>query len=266
VVNQGNSTGQRPAGAVAGAVVAAIVVIGAFVFIAFGTGHHKTAVAAAATTSSSVASVAPSAPAITASSPATTAAGCTWAPDTSGNPNLANTGAPPTSGYPTAGTQAMTLKTSQGTIVIALDDAHAPCAAASFTYLAGKKFFDGTSCHRLVTSGPWVLQCGDPTGTGSGGPSYTFPDENLPTGASGYGVGVVAMANGGPDTNGSQFFLIYKDSSALPPAYSVIGTITSGLSVLQKIAAGGVTPVNAPTDGTPKLKTKITKLTVSKAS
>jgi peptidyl-prolyl cis-trans isomerase B (cyclophilin B) len=130
------------------------------------------------------------------------------------------------------------------------DDAKTPCTAASFRHLAAKGFFDGTSCHRLTTQGIFVLQCGDQTGTGSGGPGYTIPDENL-TGAT-YPAGTVAMANtGSPHTGGSQFFLVYAASS-LPPQYTPFGTVTGGLPVLQAIAKAGEDGSNGPGDGHPK--------------
>ncbi len=245
-----------------GAVVAAIVVIGAFLYVAFGGNSDKSTTAASAH-STPPAAAATSGATGAASAPAAPSGSCAFKPDTSGNPNLTKTGLPPTSGYPTTGTEAMTMNTSQGKIVITLDVAHAPCTAASFAYLAGKKFFNGSTCHRLVNGGIFVLQCGDPTGSGSGGPSYTIPDENLPTAqGTGYGAGVVAMANTGqPGSGSSQFFLVFKDSSAgLTPTYAVIGKVTTGLDVLQKIGAAGV--VGGGGDGAPKLTTKITTLTV----
>ncbi|MEY9908374.1 cyclophilin family peptidyl-prolyl cis-trans isomerase [Catenulispora sp. MAP12-49] len=154
----------------------------------------------------------------------------------------------------------MTLHTNRGDIVIALNAAKAPHTVNSFNFLAGQKFFDGSRCHRLTTQGIYVLQCGDPTGTGTGGPGYQFQDENL-AGAT-YPAGTVAMANAGPGTNGSQFFLVYKDT-ALPPSYTPFGTISSGLDVLTKIAAGGDDESNGAGDGHPKIDVVLTTVTVT---
>ncbi len=159
-------------------------------------------------------------------------------------------GLPPDPGTPTAA-RVMELTTSQGAVTIALDPAEAPCTVQSFEYLAGKKFFDGTCCHRLTTGASLaVLQCGDPSGTGQGGPTYQIKDEGLK--GTTYKRGTVAMANGGPDTNGSQFFLVYKDSQ-IPATYTPIGKVTAGLDVLDKIGAGGTDNANAAGDGEPVL-------------
>ncbi|WP_324197623.1 peptidylprolyl isomerase [Nocardia abscessus] len=130
-----------------------------------------------------------------------------------------------------------TLATTCGTVTIALDAARAPRTVNSFVFLAGERFFDHTKCHRITTEGIFVLQCGDPTATGMGGPGYFFPDENL-SGAT-YPAGTVAMANAGPGTNGSQFFLVYRDAP-LPPNYTPFGRVTAGMEVLSSIAAAGV--------------------------
>ena len=128
------------------------------------------------------------------------------------------------------------LETTCGTVDIALEATRAPRTVNSFVFLAGQKYFDHTRCHRLTTAGIFVLQCGDPTATGTGGPGYQFPNENL-DGAT-YPAGTVAMANAGPDTNGSQFFLVYKDSQ-LPPNYTPFGKITGGMDVLARVADAG---------------------------
>jgi peptidyl-prolyl cis-trans isomerase B (cyclophilin B) len=143
------------------------------------------------------------------------------------------------------------LTTNLGVIDIDLDSPNAPCAANNFRSLTHFKYFENTPCHRLTTQGIYVLQCGDPTGTGTGGPGYTFADENLKDAK--YPRGTVAMANSGPGTNGSQFFLVYKDTQ-LDPNYTPFGTITKGLDILEKVAKAGSTP---PDDGKPKLAIKI---------
>jgi peptidyl-prolyl cis-trans isomerase B (cyclophilin B) len=139
-----------------------------------------------------------------------------------------------------------TVETNCGTVGIALDAAHAPRTVNSFIFLSGQQYFDHTRCHRLTTQGIFVLQCGDPTGTGTGGPGYQVPDENL-AGAT-YRAGTVAMANSGPNSNGSQFFLVYADTR-LPASYTPFGRVTTGMDVLQNIATGGTrdgSPDGAP--------------------
>ena len=143
------------------------------------------------------------------------------------------------------------LTTNLGVIDLQLNSAAAPCTVNNFRSLAHFKYFNNTTCHRLTTKGIYVLQCGDPTGTGTGGPGYQFTDENL-KGAT-YPKGTVAMANSGPGTNGSQFFLVYKDTQ-LDPNYTPFGTITKGLDIIEKVAAAGATPDG---DGKPKMAIKI---------
>ncbi|WP_328832611.1 MULTISPECIES: peptidylprolyl isomerase [unclassified Streptomyces] len=161
----------------------------------------------------------------------------------------------------------MKLATTCGDIDIALKTSAAPHTVNSFSFLAGKGFFDHTKCHRLTTNGIYVLQCGDPTGAGSGGPGYTIPDENLKdTSLKGgvYPAGTVAMANTGQKhTGGSQFFLVYKDSQ-LPASYTPFGTISaSGMKVLQKIAAAGES--TGAGDGAPNATVVINKATVTRS-
>lgn len=153
-----------------------------------------------------------------------------------------------------------TLVTNCGDIKIAVDQAKAPQTVTALTTLARGGYFDATLCHRLTTSGLYVLQCGDPTATGSGGPSFTYGDENLPTGAANnYPAGTVAMANSGANTNGSQFFLVYANTT-LGPSYTIWGKITSGLNILKGIAAAGVK--GGTTDGTPAQTIAIEKVIV----
>ncbi len=148
-----------------------------------------------------------------------------------------------------AGATSITLATNCGDIVIALDET-APKTVASEVFLAKSGFYDDTRCHRLTTDGIFVLQCGDPKGDGTGGPGYTVPDENLPGGtAATYPAGTVAMANAGPGTSGSQFFIVYEDT-VLPGDYTIWGTVTSGLDIVKEVAAAGTT--DGSTDGTPQ--------------
>ncbi|MET9513934.1 peptidylprolyl isomerase [Streptomyces sp. NPDC002994] len=158
----------------------------------------------------------------------------------------------------------MKLRTTCGDITLGLDAAKAPRTVNSFNFLAGKGYFDHTKCHRLTTSGIYVLQCGDPTAQGSGTPGYKLPDENLkdPKLKGGvYPAGTVAMANAGPGTGGSQFFLVYQDSK-LPPNYTPFGTIKGGQDVLKKIADAG--EASGQGDGAPKATVVIDKATVTK--
>src|SRR5215469_11355458 len=138
--------------------------------------------------------------------------------------------------------------TTQGVITVQMLTDKAPCTTFSFRFLASQGYFNKTHCHRLTIQFIYVLQCGDPTGTGSGAPGYAFNDENL-AGAT-YPAGTVAMANAGPNTNGSQFFFTWKDTT-LAPNYTPFGTVISGMDVLQKIAAAGDDSQNGPGDGYP---------------
>ena len=157
----------------------------------------------------------------------------------------------------TTGVSTVTLATDRGDIVFEMDSAEAPCTANNLRSLAHFRYFDATPCHRLTTQGIQVLQCGDPSGTGSGGPGYQFADENL-EGAT-YPRGTVAMANAGPGTNGSQFFLVYGDST-LPPNYTPFGRITAGLEVLDAVAKAGSDDSNGLGDGKPKAPITISTL------
>jgi peptidyl-prolyl cis-trans isomerase B (cyclophilin B) len=143
------------------------------------------------------------------------------------------------------------MSTSQGNMGLMLANNESPCTVNSFASLIGQKYFDNTKCHRLTTSQSLgVLQCGDPKGDGTGGPGYQFaneyPTDQYPPNDPKlqqpvvYPRGTLAMANAGPGTNGSQFFMVYKDSE-LPPQYTVFGTIQAdGLTVLDKIAQAGI--------------------------
>ncbi len=157
----------------------------------------------------------------------------------------------------------LSINSTQGAITISLDASIAPCTVQSIAFLATQKYYDGTKCHRVTDeTGLYVLQCGDPAGDGSGGPGYESKDENL-TKADYSVVGTVAMANGGPGTDGSQFFIIWKDSSSLPKSYTEIGHVTAGMDVVQKVAAAGSDNANGTGDGAPKLPITFTTVTAT---
>jgi len=175
---------------------------------------------------------------------------------------------------PNRGTVRVDVKTNQGPLPLTLDRAQAPCTVQSFVHLTRHRFYDRTTCHRLTTYPTLeVLQCGDPSGTGEGGPGYRYLDElpvglepapTDPTGARKiYPRGTLAMANAGPNTNGSQFFLVYGNAY-LRPNYTIFGTIgEAGLATLDTVAAGGVQPTPedpAPLDGPPVLRTDLKKV------
>lgn len=163
----------------------------------------------------------------------------------------------------TAASGTLTLATNCGNISINLAADDAPATVASMTFLANEGFFDGTACHRLTTAGIFVLQCGDPAGNGTGGPGYQIPDENLPAeGGANYPAGTVAMANAGPGTGGSQFFLVYEDTT-LPSGYTIWGQVTDGLDIVRAIAEAGV--ADGGGDGLPAQPIVIESATVGTA-
>ena len=252
--------------AVVGTVVLVLLAVAGIYWLASGNGSDA---AAQQTQASSTTSAAPA---------ETTGGPCKYA--TTPDQPAAKPVEPPADPDPTPkdGTVETTFKTDQGDIPVTLDRAKAPCTVQSIVHLAEAKFYDGTPCHRIVHKDNFkVLQCGDPTGKGSGGPGYTIPDEK-PTnlqpapaeagggGASVYPRGTIAMAKTAqPNSGGSQFFMVYG-STFLPPEYTIFGTIAEpGLTVLDKIGAGGVDDSANPGsgDGAPKLATKITEVTVA---
>jgi peptidyl-prolyl cis-trans isomerase B (cyclophilin B) len=239
--------------------VLAIVVVAGGIYFVTGLGKDDSSASASSKSSSTSSTAA-----------ATTAAdgtiSCDYIKDTSGNTNLKDVGTPPDpTKTPTQGTTNLTMATNQGNLTLTLNRSSAPCAAASFAYLASQKFFDNSPCHREVNEATFgVLQCGDPTGTGSGGPSYTFRQEV--TSKTTYPRGTIAMANTGQaNSTGSQFFLCFTDTQ-LSPDYSVVGTIdAAGLAVLDKVAAAGNNGSFASSagGGAPNLPVTITSMTVA---
>ncbi|GAB3032258.1 peptidyl-prolyl cis-trans isomerase [Nocardioides flavus (ex Wang et al. 2016)] len=159
------------------------------------------------------------------------------------------------------GTVPATITTNFGDIGLTLDAASAPCTVNSFVSLAEQGFYDDTPCPRIGDmDGFGILQCGDPSGTGAGGAGYSFADEL--SGDETYPAGTLAMANAGPDTNGSQFFLVFRDSQ-FPPSYNVFGTIDeAGLEVLTEIAAVGNDNSNPAGGGAPNEDVTIEEVTI----
>ena len=154
-----------------------------------------------------------------------------------------------------------TFVTNCGNIVVTTVGAKAPITLTQLSTLARGGYFNNSLCHRLTTQGLYVLQCGDPTATGAGGPNFTYRDENLPAeGLNNYPAGTVAMANSGPGTNGSQFFLVFADTT-LGANYTIWGTVTQGLDIVKAIAKAGVKGGGA--DGAPNQAISINRVTVS---
>jgi peptidyl-prolyl cis-trans isomerase B (cyclophilin B) len=247
-------------------VVAVLLVVGGGIWVALAGDDDSSVVA-----TDEKADVAPSSPAAT--TPAESASPSTSESAAAGPCSFTQTGEPakdvgglPAYDEKTATAPATaTVTTDQGEVVIELLTAQAPCTTTSFRHLADADYFDGTSCHRLTTENIFVLQCGDPTGTGTGGPGYQFGEENLPAeAAANYPAGSVAMANAGPGTNGSQFFLVYEDTT-LPPNYTIFGTITEGLDVIKQVAAGGSDDSNGTGDGKPNTPVSIESVQIGKA-
>ncbi|WP_234996502.1 peptidylprolyl isomerase [Demequina sp. NBRC 110054] len=180
---------------------------------------------------------------------------------------------PPPSGMAEDTTWTATISTNLGDIVVELDGEDAPQAVSSFLALAEDGFYDSTECHRLTTSGIYVLQCGDPLGTGAGGPSYRFgPIENAPEDGI-YTTGTLAMARVGSSSSdaetaassmGSQFFIVYEDSE-IPEdeagGYTVFGRVVSGLGIVESVAEAGT--ITGDTDGRPALSVIVNEVSVS---
>jgi peptidyl-prolyl cis-trans isomerase B (cyclophilin B) len=212
----------------------------------------------------------------TSAQPAGTVA-CTWTPqDAASGAKVVDVGTPPVNASNT-GTETLTIDSNIGTITATVDKAKAPCTAAAFTYLASKKFWDGTKCHRLTTAGIKVLQCGDPSAKGkgyrqtdgTGGPSFRYAEENLPTNQDPtYPAGTIAMAKTSePNSTGSQFFIVYADipAASLPAEYTVLGKLTKGLDLVQNAAKAGTDNANGQGDGHPKKEVDIKTLTMTAA-
>jgi peptidyl-prolyl cis-trans isomerase B (cyclophilin B) len=229
--------------AVVASIIGTLVIIGVIITVVVATSGDSSSPAAGHSTSHHPVPTT-SAPTPSVSTTPPPAYPCTWTPNST-QTLAGNVHVPPTTTPSRKGKIDLLVATSQGPMTFELDRSKAPCAVESFQSLAEQHYYDESPCHRLTSGQLNVLQCGDPTGTGRGGPGYSFADEL--TGKEKYTRGVIAMANGGPNTNGSQFFIVYKDST-LGPNYTIFGTVTSGMKVVDKVAAKGSTP---PNDGAP---------------
>jgi peptidyl-prolyl cis-trans isomerase B (cyclophilin B) len=212
-----------------------------------------------------------------ASGPPAGTVACTWTPaDASAGGKVKDVGTP-AKNVPNKGSSVMTFNTNLGTFSAKIDLTKAPCTGASAAFLASKKFWDNTKCHRLVNqTGFKVLQCGDPFASGKGyrktdgqgGPSYTMAEENLPTDANNpYPAGSIAMANTGqPGSTGSQFFICSEDTK-LPATYTLLGTITTGLDIVKGVVAAGDDKAfdPSPGGGHPKKELDLKTVTVAAA-
>ncbi|MET8154556.1 peptidylprolyl isomerase [Actinoplanes sp. NPDC049668] len=209
---------------------------------------------------------------------------CLWTPqNTTANPELKDVGQPPTTGLPETGTRPMTITTDKGEpIVVSLDLANATCNSANLAYLAGKQFYDNTTCHEITAEG--AIRCGDPSGTGQGGPSYTVYNENMPVaptpepsasaGAAAakpatplYPKGTVAMIGNPPGANGSQFLIFFKDfTPKAEPQYPIVGTVTGGMATVTKLGKIATVANSAGDKVTPKDKITVQSVTVGEPS
>jgi peptidyl-prolyl cis-trans isomerase B (cyclophilin B) len=254
---------------IAAVVVAVLVIVGGIALLSSKVGgddETTTAIPGSKGSASASASATPSDSASPSASPSPSASatGCTYTKSGDASKDVGVPAYDPAKAATYKKPFTVDLATDQGAITIAMAADKAPCTTNSFRHLAQAKYFDGTSCHRLTTNNIFVLQCGDPTATGSGGPGYQFGEENLPDeGENNYPAGTVAMANAGTGTNGSQFFLVYKDTT-LPANYTIFGTVTKGLDVVQKVADAGSDDSNGTGDGKPKLPITIKTATVGK--
>ena len=251
----------------AAGLIAALLVV----FLPGGSGKNASASASKSPSASPSASASASSSASTVAEPAHH---CTY---TKTSPASRNVGLPPATPDYTASYQA-TIKTNLGPITVNLLNDKATCTVNSFVHLAEAGFFNNTQCHRLLTSGIYVLQCGDAYATsttklncsttsnvGTGTPGYQYTSENL-TNAT-YPAGTIAMANEGtPISNGSQFFIVYKDSSSgLGPSYTPFATVSSGLDIVQNVAKDGYSCTYTQAGGgVPKKKVIIDSVTIKK--
>lgn len=254
----------RQRSAIVGSAAAVVAIaVGAYFLVSSGSGTKPAAAAStpsATPTSTPKPSIPPATPlAIVPTGPPAVAPAshCTYTP----SPPTARKVGIPSATPDSKATYQATIATNRGNVVIDLLNSRAPCTVNSFVYLARHGFFNNTPCPRLVTSGIYVLQCGDPTGTGSGGPGYKFSNEN--TKGATYEAATLAMANsGGTDTNGSQFFIVYAHS-VLPASYTPFGVVVQGLDIVRNIAAAGGANSSPAGGGEPNEKVTIESVKIT---
>jgi cyclophilin family peptidyl-prolyl cis-trans isomerase len=252
-------------------VLGVLIVVGAVILIVAKVGGNDTTPAAAATTpASSAPSSAPTPTPTPSRAPKSTNGPCKYAESaaTLTNPNAKDVGLPPDPAKtPSTGTIEVDVKTNLGSVTLQMDRAKAPCAVQSMVYLIGKKFFDNTPCPRVSSINPdklGILQCGDPSGSGNGGPTYQYKEENVAK--ADYSVGVVAMAHSqDPASTSSQFFILHENGNgALGKDYSVIGKITKGLNIIQGVGKAGNDGSHPAGGGKPKKPITIVSMTLPK--
>ncbi|GAA3095815.1 peptidylprolyl isomerase [Nonomuraea salmonea] len=253
--------------AIIGSTAGVVVVVGGIVAAVALLGGNDPGTEAAASPSATAAETAPASE-NTGPKPYDAATGtCDYVKDTSGG-QVKDVGMPPAKVKTEPATKKMTIDTNLGEIVVELNNAKAPCTTNSLEFLAEKKYYDGSKCHRLGSDKFPMLQCGDPTAKadgksqdGSGGPGYVMAEENL-QGAQ-YKRGVMAMAKtSAPGSTGSQFFLVYGDIG-LTPDYTPVGTITKGLDILDKVNKAGVIADAGDGTGAPKQTVEIKDVTIA---
>ena len=204
---------------------------------------------------------------------------CAWTPQSATtNTNLKDVGTPPTKDIPVEGTETMTVTTDQGDpIAVSLNLQSAPCGSEDLRYLASKNFYDNTTCHEITTYG--AIRCGDPSGTGLGGPTYSVYSENTPAApdpspsggpaaatAPLYPKGTVALIGNPPGTNGSQFLIFFKDYSPASPEFSIVGAVTAGMPTVEKISKIPTVEDSGGDKIKPSKKITITSLTVGQTA
>ena len=201
---------------------------------------------------------------------------CTWTPqDASANTNLKDVGTPPTKDLPTRGTRLMTVITPGGDLTVELDVEPSVCGTASLAYLAEKNFYDNTKCHELTDK---YLRCGDPSGTGQGGPTYSIFGENVPAapepsasanpappGEAQYPKGTVALVASTPGSFGSQFLFFHQDLAVAEPAYTIVGRLLGGQAVLDKIVKAGTVADGAGAKVKPAKDVVVTNIRIDEA-